>query len=117
MPEPDPQPPQPRRISAARWLLMLVPSVPMLAAPFIEDALVRVRNQTDSEERIGTSIEVFFVAVFLSAVLAEIMGFLLEKWLHGSSRIYSRAAGYGVLIFFIDCIIAFVGCAAGAKLF
>ena len=117
MPEPEPQPPQPRPVSAARCLLLLTPSVPLLVAPFIEDALVRYRNQMNSEGRVGTSIEVFFVAVCVSAVLAEVMGFLLEKWLHESSRSASRAAAYGLLIFLTDCIIAFAGCAVGSAIF
>ncbi len=116
MPDPDPHPPQPRPVSAARWLLMLVPSVPMIVSPFIQDAQIRLRGQTDSEDRIGTSIVVFFLTLCASAVLSLIMGFLLEKWRHSVIESFSRAILYGLLIFFTDCFVAFTGCTVGAAI-
>ena len=117
MPDPDPQPPKPRAVSPARWLLLLLPSVPMLIAPLIEDAQVHLRNQVDSEDRIGTVIVVFLLALSVSAVLSVIMGLLLEKWRYGAIKDNSRAIFCGFLILLVNCFISFTGCSVGSAIY
>ena len=114
MPEPDSQPPQPRPIHPVRWLLMLLPSVPIMAAPLVANALARLPAEIASEEMIGTLAATLFSALAVSAVLSVVMGLLLEKWRHGGERKISRVVGYGGEIFGFNLIIAFAGCATGA---
>ena len=114
MPELDPQPLPPRPISIWRWLLMLVPSVPILAAPLIANALTRLPAEVASDEMIGTLTATFFSTLAISAVLSVVMGMHLEKWRHGGVQKISRAIGYGGEIFGFNLIIAFAGCATGA---
>ena len=66
MPEPEPQPPPPRPISPARWLLLLLPSVPMILTPEIMDAQVRYGYKVSDETfqaEMDTLLEVLCVQV------------------------------------------------------
>ncbi|MCX6980143.1 MAG: hypothetical protein NTV08_05240 [Verrucomicrobia bacterium] len=114
MPEPDPQPPHPRPISATRWLLMLLPSVPMLVSPLIANADARSRGLPVGEAQIANAIATFFMNFWASAALSIILGFLLEKWRHGTIEKLGRPISYGVQILIINFVIAFAGCTVGA---
>ena len=109
MPEPDPQPPQPRPISTARWLLMLVPSVPMLLAP---SQIETVGGRGPSEAQISHLIGRGLLTLAFAAALSFALGFLLEKWRRGSVENGFRAVCFGVAIFILNCCVAFAGCSA-----
>ena len=110
VPEPDPQPPQPCPVSAARWLLMLTPSVLAIAAPFIGELGGYAVNMR-GEQALGATIGFILLMLALATVLCFVLGFLLVKWRGGSLRDRSRPIGYGVLILIMNGIIAFAGCA------
>ena len=116
MPDPDPQPPKPRAVSPARWLLMLLPSVPIFLAPFVADAVMRFRTHRNGEDAIGMAILMLLFAFIISTVLSFILGFRLEKWRRGTTRSKSEAILASVLVLFTNCLIAFAGCAVGASL-
>ena len=116
MPDSDPQPPKPRAVSPARWLMMLLPSLPMMLAPIVADALVRSRHQMDNEDRIGTGLSVMLQAITISAVLSMVMGSWLEKWRHGAVESFPRTLGYVLLILFTNLLVGFVGCAVTSRL-
>jgi hypothetical protein len=109
MPGPDPQPPQPHPISAARWLLMLVPSALVIILPAL---LSVIGNLLGSDVLMPAIAMVAIIGVALGVVLCFEYGDRLEKWLHGEIRNRSRALGYGFLILIVNAIIAFAGCAA-----
>jgi hypothetical protein len=109
MPKPDPQPPQPRAISPARWLLMLLPSVPILLTP---SQIETVGSRGPSEAQISHLIGRGLITLAFAAALSCALGFLLEKWRHGSVENRFRAVGYGIAIFIVNCIVAFAGCTA-----
>jgi len=114
MPEPDRQPPQPRPISTARWLLLLTPSLPMLVAPLIAQAWVRA-NHERSETAMSRLFWVFLVAFPISAVLSIILGVQKEKWQHGRIESRARAFANGQGILFTACFIAYGGCAVAER--
>ena len=117
MPDPDPQPPQPRAVSPARWLLMLLPSVPIILAPVVADAQIRSRSLTMSDDIIGVSLGSLFWAFCISALLSLVMGLLLEKWRYGTIEYFARAVLYMLSIFGTNCLIAFAGCAVGSAFY
>jgi hypothetical protein len=95
---------------------MLVPSVIMIVSPFVQDVLTRPGDPKNSENIIAASIVFFFWTLCAAAVLSLVMGFLLEKWRHGAVQNRTRVVYYGLMIFFINCLIAFAGCAVGAAI-
>ena len=109
MPDPDPQPPQPRPISAARWLLMLLPSVPMLFTP---SHIEPVGGGRVSEAQISHLLGRGLLTLAFVTALCGALGFLLEKWRHGSVENTAQAVAYGIAIFVVNCFVAFAGCAA-----
>ena len=113
MAEPDLKPPQPRPISAMRWLLMLVPSVPILLTPSQIDT---VGGRGPSEAQISHLIGRGFIALAFAAALSCALGFLLEKWRRGSVENRFRAVGYGIAIFIVNCFVGFAGCNVIARL-
>ena len=113
MPDPDPQPPKPRAVSPARWLLMLLPSVPMLLDPAIASAQIRSHGYTISDDIIGLEIGTLFWTFCISAALSLVMGLLMEKWRHGAIDYFARAVFYALSILLTNCLIAFAGCAVG----
>jgi hypothetical protein len=113
MPDPDPQPPQPHSVSAARWLLMLLPSVLAIAAPFI-GAFAR-RLYQHPNYRLDFRPELLCLAI--STVLCFFLGFRLEKWRRGTSNDFEAAIGFGILILIVNGIIAFAGCCVPAMIF
>lgn len=110
MPEPDPQPPQPRAVSPARWLLMLLPSVPMILTSEVVDAQVRYGYKV-SDETFEAEMQTLLLTFCISAVLSLVMGLLLEKWRHGAIQSFSRILGNAGSILFTNCFVAFGGCA------
>ena len=109
MPDPDPQPPKPRAVSPARWLLMLLPSVPMLLTP----------SQIETVGMDGPwEAEMTYLALRLAlglasaAALSFAIGLKLEKWEHGFVENKFRAVGFGIAILFANCLIASLGCTA-----
>jgi len=110
MPEPDPQPPQPRLISPARWLLMLTPSALAIAAPFVGEigaSAFGVRG----ERALGAVIFAALLTLTVATVLCFVLGFLLEKWRGNNPRSWPRVIGCGFLILIVNGIISFAGCA------
>ena len=116
MPEPDPQPTQPRPVSAARWLLMLTPSVLAIAAPLIADASSRALH-IQGEGSLGAAIGIMLLILAIATVLCFILGFLLGKWRGGNLRDWSRPIGFGVLILIVNGFISFGGCAVIVQVF
>ena len=110
MPAPDPQPPKPRAVSPARWLLMLLPSVPMMLAPLVANARQRLPYSIASDENIGIAIGTFLWSCSVSALLCFYFGFRLEKWRWGVVKEWERPLGYGLLILTVNSFIAFAGC-------
>jgi hypothetical protein len=110
MPEPDPQPPQPRPISAACWLLMLTPSVIAISAPFISDATSHALPM-QGEKALGVALGIMLLMLAVAAVLCFVLGFLLGKWRGGDLRDWSRPIGFGILILIVNGFISFGGCA------
>ena len=113
MPEPDPQPPHPRPISAARWLLLLTPSVLTITAPLVADASSRALHM-QVEKSLGAAIGISLLILALATVLCFVLGFLLEKWRGGDLRDWSRPIGYGFLILIVNGVISSAGCAVSA---
>ncbi|MEO6788755.1 MAG: hypothetical protein ABI318_21750 [Chthoniobacteraceae bacterium] len=110
MPEPDPQPPKPRAVSPARWLLMLLPSVLVLSVPIIADTLNRF-HLADSEGFFGPMLTTYLAVVVM---LCFGLGFRLDKWRHEKIESVARAVSYGFLILFVNLLIAFAGCSLSA---
>ena len=113
MPDLDPQPPQPRPISAARWLLMLTPSVIVIFTLFFDSVL-----QSFHLSIVGTNrIEGFSLLFALG--LCFFLGFRLETWRHAGKRniLRSFCFSYVVAICNLSIIIAlaFAGCLIGAS--
>ena len=117
MPDPDPQPPKPRAVSPARWLLMLLPSVPILLSPWIGDALNTDHDPKHSDAIIGATIKVCLVWLCVSTALSFVLGLRLEKWRRGAIDYFPRAVFYALLILLTNCLIAFAGCAVGVAAF
>ena len=116
MPDPDPQPPKPHAVSPARWLLMLLPSVPLLIAPVVADVVMRLRAPRPGEDAIGIAILVFLIAFLISSLLSFVLGFRLEKWRRGTIENKSEAIAASAIILFTNCLIAFAGCGVTASL-
>lgn len=110
MPETEPTSQEPRAVPAWRWLLMLVPSVPIILAPMLAEARARFHHYASGEEEIGNELEMLLICIAISAVLSLVFGLLLERWRYGTVRDFSRASGYALTIFITDCVIAFAGC-------
>jgi len=110
MPDPDPQPPQPRSISPTRWLLMLTPSTLVIAAPLIAQAWSQA-NLKLGEDTLGILIVSAALGVVTAIVLCFILGVFLEKWHHGNVRSWPRAIGCGFLILIVNGITSVAGCA------
>ena len=111
MPEPNPQSPQQYAVSIARWLLLLLPSVPMIFAPVIADAEVRSHGYVTSDDKIGAAIGSLVLTFCISTILSLVMGLLFEKWRHGTIGNFPRILGHAILILFANCFISFAGCA------
>jgi hypothetical protein len=109
MPEPDPQPLQPRLIHPVRWLLMMVPSMLVIAVPPIAEAWAHHQR---SKQTFGDLIGLTLLNSMVAIVLCFVLGFLAERWRWGSIRNVLRVVGFGFLILFMNGIIAFAGCAA-----
>lgn len=106
MPEPEPQPPQPHPVSAARWLLMLVPSVLATAAPLFPTAIQHLFGK--NSDLLITTMLILNLAV--SVMLCFFLGFQLEKWRWGKAKAFERGIGFGVLILIANGFIAYAGC-------
>ena len=106
MPDPDPQPPQPRAFSPACWLLMLTPSVLAIGAPFIGWAVRWLRIYRSYG--FDTTPELLCLAIAI--LLCFLLGFRLEKWRWGAASDWLRAVGYGLGILFLNAFISFSGC-------
>ena len=109
MPVPDPQPPQPRAISPARWLLLLLPSVPILVMPWIKNPWGRIPTGDFSNDQFQIFDDIVYIAIAVGAVMSLIMGFALEKWRHGALANLFRVIGYGWLIFAVNFSISICG--------
>ena len=102
MPDPDPQPPQPRAVSPARWLLMLLPSAFMFTMPL----MVNLFRGAD-EEFFGA---MFLVYGALAVVLCFYFGFVLEDWRWGTAKHAGNPVACGFLILLVNTMVSFVGC-------
>jgi len=109
MPGPDPQPPQPRTVPYWKWILLLLPSVPILLAP---SRIETVGGRGPSEAQISHLLGKGLIGLALAAVLSFAFGFLLEKSQRGSLSNRFRAIGFGCAIFIVNCFVAFAGCTA-----
>ena len=110
MPDPDPQPPKPRAVSPARWLLMLLPSVPMILAPQIAKAWTGSHDPKATGHMLEKVLGIFVLHFAIATTLSLGMGLLLEKWRYGAIKNVSRGIGSGFTILFTNCFIAFAGC-------
>ena len=113
MHDPDPQPPTPRPISAARWLLLLTPAVLATAAPWIGAFMRRFHIYEYRGVDFTPELRILVVA----AVLSLGLGFSLEKWRWGVVKEWERPLGYGLLILIVNGFIAFAGCALPGMIF
>ena len=91
MPDPDPQPPQPHPISAARWLLILLPSALAIIVPLNLGTTIRHLSYK-------SEATLYVIILVAAMVLCYALGFLLEKWLWGTVKNFDRALRYGALI-------------------
>ncbi len=105
MPDPDLQPPKPRAVSIVRWLLLLLPSVMILVTP------TQIPSGEATEARIAKLVGTGLLNLAIAAVVSIVFGILLERWRRGSVEDGFRAFSYGLLIFFVNCLIGFTGCA------
>ena len=117
MPDPEPLPPQPRPVSVVRWLLMLLPSVPIIVPSLIVDALrpsliEPLPSEWASEARINSLIWMEFLRFAVSVVLSFFLAFHLEKWRFGNCRDWQAAIAWGFGILCVNFVISFAGCAA-----
>ena len=112
MPDPDPQPPQPRAVSPARWLLMLLPSVPMLLTPSQIETIGCDGSDGLSRAQMTYLALRLVLGLASAAALSFAIGLKLEKWEHGFVESKLRAVGFGIAIFFANCLIASLGCTA-----
>ena len=106
MPDPDPQPPKPRAVSPARWLLMLLPSVLAIGAPFIAWGA----DVAHIHRRVGFDVTVEMLCLYLALPLSFFLGYRLEKWWHGEKWDGLRVFGYGFMILIVNGFISFAGC-------
>ena len=106
MPDPDPQPPKPRAVSPARWLLMLLPSVLMIGAPVIG----WVSDVFHIYQRVGFDTNPELLCLALAVPLCFFLGCRLEKWRYGERWNGFNAFGYGFLILIVNGFISFAGC-------
>ena len=104
MPDPDPQPPKPRPVSPARWLLMLLPSVIVMATPLCS-SLVFINRKAGEPNYM---MLLWFPAI--AAMLCFVLGFQLEKWRRGTLAEPERAIGFGFLILILNTIASYGGC-------
>ena len=113
MPEPDPQPPQPRPVSAARWLSLLTPSAFTIAVPLVMSALGKLSMSL----RIADPLGLLCLNLFVGILLCFVFGFFFEKWRWGTFQNGPRALGCGVLILIVNGIISFAGCSVITNVF
>jgi len=111
---PDPQPPKPRGMSTARWLLLLTASLPMLFAPQIATAWSRAHD-LHGERTFGPMLGTLLLTFAITAVLSIVLGVQMEKWKRGSVERLPRVVVYSLNILFTACFIAGAGCAVVSK--
>ena len=100
MPDPDPQPPKPRAVSPARWLLMLLPSVIVLIPPYItchtgHSHILKFKGVDYTDE----------ITLAVSILACFFLGFRFEKWRFENNENRLRAIGRGFLILVINYFI------------
>src|SRR6185436_11379175 len=115
MPEPHPRPPQPRGMSIGRGLLLLLPSVPLLLAPFIAAAWSRAHD-VQGEATIGPMLVASLIAFATTVVLSIFLGVRLEIWNRGAVQSLPRVIVYVLNILFTACFVALGGCHLLARL-
>jgi hypothetical protein len=112
MPDPEPQPTQPRAISTARWLLMLTLSVIAIAAPLIADVWLSA-HLLPTDDPVGTLLWMLIFTLLIPVFAIGLsfgLGYRLDKWRGDSPQHSLRPIGYGFAILIVNCIIAFAGC-------
>ncbi len=110
MPDPDPLPPQPRAVSPARWLLLLLPSVLAIATPrFIGPFFRRFFHKRAGE---WLDFRPEFLSLVIATLLCFYLGFRLEKWRHGEKWNGLRASACGVAILLFSTMVSYAGCTA-----
>ena len=108
MPDPDPQPPQPRGMSVGRWLLLLLPSVPLLVSPLIAGAWSRAYD-VHGEATLGPELGALLITFAISAVLSVVLGVQMERWNRGTVQSLPRVIVYVLNILFTSCFVAYAG--------
>ncbi len=106
MPETEPAPPPPP-VPFWKWLLLLLPAALLLLLPLMDFAMRHLHIKLDPDTLEG----LLSLVMFGSLALCFRLGFLVEKWLRGPAARTLRAILWGVLLVFLNCTIALVGCA------
>ncbi len=107
MPEPESTPPPQRTVPSWKWLLLFLPAALLLLVPLLDFAIRRFHLKLDSDTLSG----LLSLWLFGALILCFRLGFLVEKWLRGPASRAFRAILFGVLLLFVNCTIALVGCA------
>ena len=102
MPAPDPQPPKPRAVSPARWLLLLLPSALVLSTPLLANMF-----KASTAGFLCLMIYPIWISAF---VLCFRFGFILERWRWGTAKDAGNPIAYGFLILFVNAVVSFAGC-------
>jgi hypothetical protein len=113
MPEPDPQPPQPRSVSPARWLSLLTPSAFTIAVPLIFEAFAKLHGSLRPAYPFG----LLLLNLTAGFALSFVFGFFLEKWRWGGIENDFRALGYGFLILIVNTFTSYAGCTSFTDVF
>ena len=98
MPEPDPQPPQPRDVSPARWLLMLLPSALLFVMPII----------VGEHDPINGGNPYAWLGLAIPLMLCFALGFMLEHWRRGENTNPFRSLGFGFLILLLNYVVSLI---------
>jgi hypothetical protein len=107
MSESEPKPAQPNALPFWKWMLLLMPSLMVLAAPVAGDFGANALNKPGELE---PTIEIALLTIGLAAVLCFVLGFFFEKWCCADSRNWWRLLGWAILILIVNGTIAFGGC-------
>ncbi len=95
-------------MSIRRWLLLLLPSVPMFFSPLIATAWSRAYD-VHGEATLGPILGALLITFAFSAVLSVVFGVQMERWNRGTVQSIPRVIVYVLNILFSSCFIAFAG--------
>ena len=105
-------------MTVLRWLLLLLPAVPVLVLPFISEAWLRAYDiEIRGEGSLILLLGEFLISFAIAAVLSAILGAQMEKWKRGAVESIPRVIVYALNILFTACFVGWGGWALVNKYF